>query len=454
MEAYVLTKDDVEFLRQALTNLRNTSVNPMQIPTDSQSYDQATATYLIITPVGGIARATAGTAANSLATPTYASCEVVQQNNVVQPPQLFTVPGFTLPVWNYDLQVDIGGSQVILVVQNSFGEWVPCISPTGSIAPGSGGAYIALTPAVTGIPAGFYLTDMGTGTGSGTGTGTGCIGEAESFTPGQATCSIFRIINAAYGSLRPVGISEVVFNLSLSAVAECSVILIVQDAFGRWIAVDPNQGGGSAPPVNQDQIAYGPTFTTDPYTSSPTFCYFDPERSAGSFLLLGGTGGPISPSGPPFLRTFYAPGASFDRNVVYIGPLAVAAGNTTTGDKVFSTFNSTGVNNILQYVFTEDVYYGGDGVSTFITEKWFNTNTGGTFPEAQVGFTPLGVQLPAIPASAILAMSASPSGLFNFPVIEAVTPQDVTGSRLSGAALVSLLAALVALGLITDSTSP
>lgn len=238
MEAYVLTKDDVEFLKGALTTLRNTSVNPMQLPTDTQSYDQATSTYLVLTPPGGIGRATPGTASNSLAMPTYASCQVVQQNNVIQPPQLFIVPGFTVPVWNYDLQASITGNRVIPVVQNTFGEWVPCITPPGT----GSGAYIALTPP-EGIPAGFYPDGMGTGTGtgSGTGTGTGCQGHAEHFTTGQASCSVFRIIDAAVGNLRPVGISEVVYNLAIKAIPGCSVILIVQDAYGYWVAVDPNQ---------------------------------------------------------------------------------------------------------------------------------------------------------------------------------------------------------------------
>ncbi len=234
VEAYVLTKDDVEFLRGALTTLRNTSVNPMQLPSDTLSYDQATSTYLVLTPPGGIGRATAGTAPNSLATPTYASCQVVQQNGTLIPPQLFLVPGFTVPVWNYNLQEDIPGSRVVLVVQNSFGEWVPCTLPPGA----SGGAYIALTP-IGGIPAGFYPDGMGTGTGSGTGTGTGCIGHAEHFTTGQATCSIFKIINVPVGNLRPVGISEVVYNTSTAAIPGCTLITVVQDKYGYWLAVPP-----------------------------------------------------------------------------------------------------------------------------------------------------------------------------------------------------------------------
>lgn len=92
--------------------------------------------------------------------------------------------------------------------------------------------YIALVgesgiPAATGDP--YRLS--GTGTDS-------TLDNIEGDIPGSAECDIYRIVR---GSLHPVFLRKVVYNLSSSAVSQ-GWITVVRDKFGSWIA---QVGGGS-----------------------------------------------------------------------------------------------------------------------------------------------------------------------------------------------------------------
>lgn len=106
--------------------------------------------------------------------------------------------------------------------------------------------YLAMTPA-GGIP-GLVKT-----------TGTGSI---EDVTAGSAVCEMWRL-SFVNNHLHPLGFSKTVWNLSTTAVAGGTPVLVVRDKPGIWYATAPGTSGGGGSLTVEDEDANTVTSVTD-----------------------------------------------------------------------------------------------------------------------------------------------------------------------------------------------
>lgn len=101
--------------------------------------------------------------------------------------------------------------------------------------------FVALTPG-SGIPA--LIPDAFGNTGTGTPSGTGSVYFDR---PGHAECSVWRALVqvGGYFDLTPLPTPTIeVLNLSTSRIPGNTWILIQQDRFGQWYAIQPGGGAG------------------------------------------------------------------------------------------------------------------------------------------------------------------------------------------------------------------
>ncbi len=130
--------------------------------------------------------------------------------------------------------------------------------------------YVARTPG-TGIPA--LRMDLDTGT------GTRPIGTASAFqgnTPGSAECNIYRVLyTSTTPNLMPVGITRAVLNLSTTAVAANSWVIVIRDKFGQWYVLQMGSGGEAGATItvrSRDSSSGSSVYTT--FTSINTMDFW------------------------------------------------------------------------------------------------------------------------------------------------------------------------------------